>query len=178
MIMKNLLFSMVCFLVMLTATGQEREFNTISYGFQLVKFHNEFGFGVQLLTPEFNNLRITVKANINWLSHINNDNINVWTNFYSNQAGINYYTAISSRIGLYSEGGIVLLYPNKAFSDEKVNIGGYGLFGFEFFFTENIARNPSYFIELGGIGSSAAANKLPEKTIYANGFLISAGFRF
>jgi hypothetical protein len=79
---------------------------------------------------------------------------------------------------LYAEGGIVFLFPNPVFSDDDINLGGYGLFGFEFFFTEETSRNPSYFIELGGIGTGAVADKIATNPLYANGFLISVGFRF
>jgi hypothetical protein len=44
-----------------------------------------------------------------------------------------------------------------------------------------MATNPavpvSYFIELGGIGVGANADKVPGKPIYSNGFLISVGVR-
>ncbi len=90
--MKKLSICLVLSLLVLSVSGQERDFNKKSYGFQLVKFHEEFGF--------------------------------------------------------------------------------------EFFFTENTNRNPSYFIELGGIGTGAIANKLSSNPIYSNGFLISVGYRF
>jgi len=176
--MKILSICLVLSLLTLSVSGQERDFNKMSYGFQLVKFHEEFGFGVHLLTPEYKNLRINVKANLNWLNQSDIQGNQTWTEFLNNQVGINYHRCITSRINLYSEGGIVLLYPNISFSDKSVNFGGYGLFGFEFFFTENTNRNPSYFIELGGIGTGAVANKIIFNPIYANGFLISVGYRF
>jgi hypothetical protein len=176
--MKKASVCLVFILIVLSLRGQERDFNKISYGFQLVKFQNEFGFGIHLLSPEFKNLRFNVKVNLNWLNHLDNQNNETWTEFLNNQFGINYHRSITNRINLYSEGGVVLLFPNNSFSDESVNIGGYGLFGFEFFFTENTGRNPSYFIELGGIGTGAIANKIDSNPMYANGFLISVGFRF
>jgi hypothetical protein len=176
--MKKLSICLVLSLFIQFANGQERDFNKMSYGFHLVKFHQEFGFGVHLLTPEYKNLRINVKTNLNWLNIPDAQGNQIWTEFLNNQIGINYQRCITSRINLYSEGGIVLLYPNVSFSDESVNFGGYGLFGFEFFFTENTTRNPSYFIELGGIGTGAVANKIISNPIYANGFLISVGYRF
>jgi hypothetical protein len=35
----------------------------------------------------------------------------------------------------------------------------------------------SYFIELGGVGTGANADKVTGNPIYSNGFLISVGFR-
>ncbi len=163
---------------MLSAHGQDRVFDKISIGFQLVKLQNEFGFGIHLLTPEFKNLRLNAKINLNWLNHVDNQTNQTWTEFLNNQVGINYHSSITNRINLYSEGGVVFIFPNNSFSDETISFGGYGLFGFEFFFTENTRRNPSYFIELGGIGTGAVANKVVSNPIYANGFLISVGYRF
>ncbi len=176
--MKKLLTGLVIFLFVLSVKGQERDFNKISYGFQLQKFQDDFGVGFHILSPEFRNLRLNAKINLNWLEHSDNQDNQTWTEYLNNQIGINYQRCITNRMNLYSEGGIVLLYPNSSFSDESVNFGGYGLFGFEFFFTENTNRNPSYFIELGGIGTGAVANKIVSNPIYANGFLISVGYRF
>lgn len=68
-IINKLLICLVLSLVILLVSGQDRDFNKLSYGFQLVKFHEEFGFGVHLLTPEYKSIRINVKTNINWLNH-------------------------------------------------------------------------------------------------------------
>ena len=176
--MKKIFICLSLIIYFLSAHCQDRDFNNISYGFQQVKFQNEFGIGVHLLSPEFKNLRINVKTNLNWLNHLDIQNNQTWTEFINNQVGINYQRCITTNINLYSEGGIVLIYPNNSFSNESVNFGGYGVFGFEFFFTENTNRNPSYFIELGGIGTGAVANKIIFNPIYANGFLISVGYRF
>jgi len=176
--MKKIAVCLVFILYILSVRGQERDFNKFSYGFQLVKFQNEFGFGVHLLSPEFKNLRLNAKINLNWLNHLDNQSNQTWTEFLNNQVGINFHTSITNRINLYSEGGVVILFPNNSFSDESIDFGGYGLFGFEFFFTENTSRNPSYFIELGGIGTGAVASKIVSNPIYANGFLISVGYRF
>ena len=52
-------------------------------------------------------------------------------------------------------------------------MGGYGLFGFEFFMN---SRN-NYFIEIGGVGTGAVADKVANSPIYSNGLLINVGFR-
>ena len=79
--MKKLSICLVLSLVILSVSGQEREFNKLLYGFQLVKFHEEFGFGVHLLTPEYKNLRINVKTNLNWLSQSDAQVNETWTEF-------------------------------------------------------------------------------------------------
>lgn len=82
------------------------------------------------------------------------------------------------RIQVYSEGGFVFLLPDKTLSDRGLTLGGFGLFGFEFFLSEGASRNPSYFFEFGGIGTGAVAEKVLTRPIYSNGFLVSVGMRF
>ena len=176
--MKNILVCLLLSLIALSANGQERDFDKVSYGFQLVKFQEEFGIGFHVLSPEYKNLRLNAKVHLNWLNHLDDEGNQTWTEFLNNHIGINYQRCITNRVNLYSEGGIVLLYPNGSFSSEPVNMGGYGVFGFEFFLTENTVRHPSYFIELGGIGTGAIANKVLSNPIYSNGFLMSVGYRF
>jgi hypothetical protein len=53
-------------------------------------------------------------------------------------------------------------------------MGGYGLFGFEFFFT----KFGNYFIEIGAVGTGAKADKVASKPIYSNGLTVSTGMRF
>ena len=49
-----------------------------------------------------------------------------------------------------------------------------GLLGFEFLANQRL----SYFVELGGMGTGAKADKTPLKPIYSNGFTASTGIRF
>jgi hypothetical protein len=74
---------------------------------------------------------------------------------------------------LYGEGGVIVLFPSSEFSSESEVLGGYGLFGFEFFFS----HQSNYFIEIGGIGTGAVADKASGKPIYSNGLLINVGLR-
>jgi len=158
--------------------GQQRSFDKFSYGIQIVNFHNEFGYGIHIISPEFFNLRIDLRSNQNWLNYIDEHNNQTWSEFYTMQFGIIYQNRITDHVSLYSEGGTICILPNAKFSDESISFGGYGMFGFEFFLTENTKRNPSYFIEFGGIGTSVTADKIVSNPKYVNGFLISVGFRF
>ena len=65
------------------------------------------------------------------------------------------------------------LIPSNEFSSNQFEYGGYGLFGFEFFMNKCC----NYFIEIGGVGTGATANKIVLQPIYSNGLLISSGFR-
>jgi hypothetical protein len=74
---------------------------------------------------------------------------------------------------LYGEGGVIMLLPSSEFSNESNVMGGYGVFGFEF----HMDRANNYFIEIGGVGTGATAEKIPTNPIYSNGFTISVGYR-
>lgn len=105
--MKKISVCLVLILFILSARGQDRDFNNFSYGFQLVKFQSEFGFGIHLLTPEFKSLRLNAKINLNLLNHLDNLSNSTWTEFLNSQVGINYHRSITNRISIYSEGGVV-----------------------------------------------------------------------
>lgn len=81
---------------------------------------------------------------------------------------------VGERIRLYGEGGVITIFPSSDFSSDDMVFGGYGLFGFEFFF----GKMGNYFIEIGGIGTGAVADKIINRPIYSNGLSISTGFRF
>jgi len=65
------------------------------------------------------------------------------------------------------------LIPNGIFSSASSQAGGYGLFGFEFKPIDAFG----FYLEVGGLGTGAKADKLPTKPIYSNGFLTNVGFR-
>ena len=102
------------------------------------------------------------------------DQITTWTPYSNASLGlIGVGGMIGDHVRLYGEGGIVGLFPSSDFSSERFEFGGYGLFGFEFFMN----RASNYFIEIGGIGSGAIADRIDNQPIYSNGLIISTGFR-
>jgi hypothetical protein len=97
----------------------------------------------------------------------------VWEPYYSLLLGFSSATAkIHESIGLYGEGGGALIIPSGKISDDS-SIGGYGLFGFEFYFYDGF----TYFLEAGAIGSGATAEDIVSKPIIANGFLMAVGLK-
>lgn len=149
--------------------------NKFEIGFNLNQFQSDYGLGVHLISPYFWNSSSAVKAaaNFQWLEHFDGTET-VWTTYQSFQVGFrSRSTIISDKIYIYGEGGFMVLLPNDEFSTESINFGGYGLFGFEF----KPASKFAYFIELGGMGSGAVADKVPGKPIYSNGFITTVGFR-
>lgn len=177
--MKKSLMLLLFVIYVLNARTQHTRDNQFTYGFQLGNFHRDFGFGVHLLTPELlKNTRLDVRVNVNWLDHPDQRDESTWSPYVNNQVGVKYSTPVSERIQVYSGGGFVVLYPNSNFSSENFTIGGYGIFGFEFFLSEDPVRRQSYFFEIGGLGTSAVADRVRSKPFYANGLMISAGLRF
>lgn len=153
--------------------------NPVRFGFQLNRFQNDFGIGIHLHSPRFYKFNIVVKANMNYLDHLDTKNENhIWTPYGLFQLGLKTNSFITPKINLYGEGGIVGIQENQEYSTNAFGLGGYGLFGFEFYFTEGNKRNPCYFIELGGNGVGAVAEKVSGRPNYANGFITSVGFRF
>jgi hypothetical protein len=148
----------------------------MSVGFSVSEIQNDFGVGLDLATPYFLADRIGFRArgNLRWLEHIGDDLETTWTPYAQFSLGVVAVAReFSDVMRLYAEGGVIGIVPNEEFSNESFELGGYGLFGFEFF----IVRNLNYYMEVGGVGTSARANEQVGNPIYSNGLSISGGFR-
>ena len=176
--MKNLIFITIMVLGCAAASfGQEgRISNKFGLGFQLNQYQKDFGMGINFTSPYFVYDRIAVRARANLMfnEHLQDMEI-TWTPYANVSLGV---IGTSGYIGdfmrLYGEGGVILILPSSTFSDGDPVLGGYGHFGFEFY----MSPVTNYFIELGGIGTGAVADKVAGNPIYSNGFSISVGFRF
>ncbi len=156
--------------------GQDRAINHgVGLGYQLIQFQRDFGLGLNFTSPYFAKDRIAVRIRGNLMFNENvQDQITTWTPYSNASLGlIGVGGMIGDHVRLYGEGGIVGLFPSSDFSSERFEFGGYGLFGFEFFMN----RASNYFIEIGGIGSGAIADRIDNQPIYSNGLIISTGFR-
>lgn len=164
--------------VTMAAIAQDQNLSKkMGFGFQLGQYQRDFNLGVNITSPYFMNerLAIRVKANYLWNEHPDTNAEMTWTPYSNVSVGVlSMAKEIGGFLRLYGEGGVLFLFPSAEFSSENVNVGGYGLFGFEFF----MDPHTNYFIEIGGSGSGAVADKIPGKPIYSNGLLINVGFRF
>jgi hypothetical protein len=146
-------------------------------GFHLNQFQNDFGLGLDLTSPYFFKHRVAfrVSANVQWLQSISPATmVTDWTAYQSYKVGVTgFRTSITKGLNIYSEGGIVLVLPDKTFSDESLALGGYGSFGFEFFVNKSFC----YYLEMGGMGLGKVAEKALYEPVYSNGFTASVGFR-
>jgi len=145
-------------------------------GFQLSQYQSDFGIGVNLTSPYFvhNSIAVRLRGNFMFYQHVK-DGETTWSPYSNISLGVlGVGGMVGEFIRLYGEGGVILLIPSDEFSAESTVLGGYGVFGFEFYMSHGF----NYFIELGGVGTGASADKIPTSPIYSNGFLISTGFRF
>lgn len=146
-------------------------------GFHIKQNQRDFGLGINLTSPYFakKQVALRVRANLLFNEHLKNTNTTTWTPYSSMSIGV---LGVAGKIGefirLYGEGGTTLLLPSSKFSSESIVFGGYGLFGFEFF----MDKSSNYFIEIGGVGSGATADKVVGNPIYANGLMINVGYRY
>jgi hypothetical protein len=162
---------------LLSAQEKEKMNSKLGLGFHLIQNQADYGLGVNVTSPFFARdiLAFRLKGNLVWNQHLTNTNITTWTPYSNLSLGL---VAVGGEMGdfvrLYSEGGALALFPSPNFSSESLVLGGYGLFGFEFF----MDPASSYFIEIGGAGTGAIADKVPGKPIYSNGLILSVGYRY
>lgn len=157
--------------------GQEEELNSkFAVGFQIGQYQQDFGLGLNISSPYFadNRVAFRLRGNIMWNEHLDPDGLSTWSNYSNLSIGIvGVGGQIGNSIRLYGEGGLIFLFPSSNFSSESAEMGGYGLFGFEFY----LNPHGTYFIEIGGVGTGAREDKLASQAIYSNGLLIDTGFR-
>lgn len=158
----------------LNVRGQNQP-KKLEIGFNVNQFQNDYGVGVHLISPYFLHSKVAVRAgaNLQWFEYFSGTET-TWSPYQNFQLGLRARSEIlENKIFIYGEGGIVTILPNSDFSNESLEFGGYGVFGFEF---KSISKF-AYYIELGGVGTGAVADKLVNKPIYSNGFLINVGLR-
>ncbi len=152
----------------------------VSVGGCLSRYQDEFGFGASLTSSYFvgKSLAVRVTGSRCYLdAALEPGRESQWTGFWVLRTGLVSVTGLAGRAcRLYAEGGPALALPADRFSDD-IAFGGYGLFGFEFFPGDPAASPVSYYVELGGIGLGAEAEKAVGRPSYANGFLVAGGVR-
>lgn len=152
--------------------------NSVSIGFELDRYHNEFGYGLNVSSPFFANDSVAIRGAATQAFYEGTVDEETgeqkWTGFGVYKLGVVGGRIVRGFMRMYGFGGLAYVTPAKKFSDKSSVTGGFGGFGFEFISD----RDLNYFIELGSIGTGARADKLPGKPIYANGFLQTVGFRY
>ncbi|SMD42412.1 hypothetical protein SAMN00777080_0962 [Aquiflexum balticum DSM 16537] len=161
--------------VPLWAQQQLKPNSGLGLGFQVNQFQNDFGFGLNLTSPEIlnGNAAFRLKANQVYFEHLL-DGEYVWSGYQNVSLGfVGFGGMVGQSIRLYGEGGLAGIIPSDRFSSESFRLSTYGTFGFEFFPTPAF----NYFLELGVMTSRARADKIAGSPFFSNGFVASVGFR-
>jgi len=145
------------------------------FGFSVTQIQKDFGLGLNIISPYFANHKIALRIKGNMMFNENiQESSTTWTPYSNVSLGIiGVGGMVGGNVRLYGEGGMIGLFPSKEFSDKEFVMGGYGQLGFEFF----LSNGCNYFIEIGGVGTGANAEKIENKPFYSNGLLVGAGFR-
>ncbi len=149
--------------------------NKTEIGFNISQYQKDFGIGLHVISPYFFRKMVAIKVgtNMQWFENSNGTET-TWTTYQNIQIGMRgRSTPVTHHISVYGEGGVFIILPNSDFSSQSSVVGGYGLFGFEF----RIVPGFAYFIELGGVGTGATADKIASKPIYSTGFLTNIGLK-
>lgn len=157
-------------------SNESNKKNGMGYGFQLNQYQNDFGLGLNFSSPNFFNesMCIRLRANAMFYEYVNDELKTDWESYANIMLGFSSASyKINDAIALYGEGGVIGIFPSSKISSSDLEIGAYGIFGFEFYFYDGFC----YFLEAGGIGSGATADKLATEPIYSDGFLMSVGFK-
>jgi hypothetical protein len=156
--------------------AQEGLSKKFGFGGQVGHHHMDFGIGLNVTSPYFAHKKtaVRVKANLVYNEHLGGNSLMTWTKYSNVSAGlVQSVGEINNFLRVYGEAGAIWLFPSHKFSSKAIQFGGYGLFGFEFFFDKHF----NYFLEAGGVGTGAKADKIEGSPIYSNGFLMNVGVR-
>lgn len=174
--MKKIGISITMILLALQIQAQEALNKNFGIGGQVGQHQNDFGIGLNMTSPYFatGKMAVRLKGNLIWNEHINSNSETTWASYSNLSLGfVQSVGEINNFLRIYGEGGVIWLLPSDEFSSKSIQLGGYGLFGFEFFFDKHF----NYFFEAGGVGTGAKADKIVGNPIYSNGFLINVGIR-
>lgn len=148
-----------------------------SLGFELVKFQDDFGFGLQMTSPYFfsNTLGLQVSVAQNYFTDYVSPTTghNRWEHYQTGRVGIVGGRIVSDLFRLYSYAGALIVRPGNKLSSKDLFLGGYAKFGFEFL----SAKSQSLFLEYGLTATNAVAEKISTKPIFVNGHYSAAGIR-
>lgn len=174
--MKQLVILITMILLAFQMQAQESLNKNFGIGGQVGQHQRDFGIGLNMTSPYFANekMAIRLKGNLIWNEHMNSNSETTWSPYSNFSLGfVQSVGEINDFVRIYGEGGAIWLFPSSQFSSKSIQFGGYGLFGFEFFFDKHF----NYFLEAGGVGTGAKADKIEGNPIYSNGFLINVGIR-
>lgn len=167
------------FLNLSSIQAQENNLKKFTLGTQFQQVQGDLGFGIHLLTPGFlGGFRVKNSYNRNYVFHPDNQGSTTTSAYWNMNFGTRYQFVVVENINFYVEAGSQMLINPSTVSSEQFNFGGYGLAGMEIFISENLNKNLSFFLEMGGAGNNSRADKLPTQPKLATGFHASVGVAY
>jgi hypothetical protein len=159
-------------------TGKEK----VSLGFDLMRLQDDFGVGGTLSSPTLVHwIRLTMGGGIAWYPHgIAANGNETWDMFGHGRLVVEVGPTFQKGIPVrpYAFGGASTLILPSSLSATQLRFGGVGGFGLELAFMYGERSGPdTFYMEIGGCGFGASADKLPTNPDVASGLLLNAGFR-
>ena len=160
----------------------DRSKEEVSLGFDLRRFQDDFGLGGTLSSPIVARwLRFTLGGGVAWYPHaLDSSGNQTWDTFGHGRLVVEVGPTFQEGVPVrpYGFGGVAGLYLPGSMSSQQFAIGGVGGFGMELAFMHGPLSGPvTYYMEIGGCGYNATANKIPSSPDVASGLLIGAGLR-
>ena len=156
-----------------------KDASNFAIGWNINSLSNNYGLGMTIQSPRFwKRAQIRLSGIYAWANGIPTGTAKyAWKPFGLVRLGLFSGSFLpNSSIRGYGGGGIAMLIPSDEVSSQGNVFGGYGLIGLEFFGREGM--NGPMFIEVGGMGAGARADKFENEPLYANGFTVAWGFRY
>lgn len=174
---RKIVFGLIAFALWAvpTKSNAQEEKNPFSIGFKTLQIQNDFGLGVDLVSPYFLKKKMALKLGyqLQWLEHLKGNQV-TWTSYSTWQFGIKSRRPVwEQKLFVTAEGGAMFILPSDQFSTQDSDLGIYGLLGIDWITTDHLIL----FMEFGAGGSKSRANKVDQSPIYTNGFISQVGFR-
>jgi hypothetical protein len=155
-----------------TAYGQR----ILGIGIGMNQAVSDYGMGINLTSPLIaRSVQFRLSANIQGLQGVpagaDRARLFGYENIRLGVIGKPKYVA--DRVIIYGEGGPGVLINNARVTTKKMNLLGYGVIGGEYLLRGKLWM----YLEGGGIGSGAEADKLVGKPMYATGLFFGMGLR-
>lgn len=137
----------------------------------------DFSLGVEVASPSlFDGLvTIHVGADVQYKEGSVNGGDQQWYPYALISAGLQITAARTDWMRLYASSAVLVFVPSPEVGSPW-HMGGYGGFGYEFYFASQ--GSGSYYLEIGGTGTTAKASALAHAPSLGNGLTIKAGCRF
>ena len=169
------------FLLMGIAMGACARDEPFAVGFGISDQAGNLGLNLEISSPSLIGGFLTLRAEtqLDFLSAYRDVPGIAWDAFYSERVGVAGTGGwCGDSIRLYGEFGALFVIPPYDLTDDPIQAGIYGLFGFEFFMGTDSNEPIAFYLEAGTNSIFADAEKLPGKPDYYSGFTTRTGLRY